>query len=587
MRIMAIAPYSGLRELIINMGKNENFELQVEVGDLKTGVMLAKQAVTNGIDVIISRGGTADLIQREVSIPVIEIEISGYDMLRVLTLVKDYPGKIAIVGFAPIVEGAYTVCEILDADISSYTVEKKEEVEPKLIKLKEEGYNVIIGDVTAVKAAEKIGMNGVLLTSGKESVLKAFQNAKKVYALTRKIKKEYLIPYSILQNQNEGIVVYDQNRQLVYSNPFYEENISDFEHSFKIENAVREVLDQGEFKSTLYKGNVCWEIKGYLLRNDSLLAVFHIEKCTLSYLQDTPGVSVVLPEENQPLNRMDTMITKNEKMESILANAKTYCNNEEAVWISGEKGSGRETLARYIHFNSSRKGYPFIILDCNLILEEGWNSLLNSEQDSSIMSNNEKGTVFFKNIDSLEVAMQKKLINYLMKNKLDFRFITSSGENIMELIELGKFEKDLYYFLRQLTLHLPPLFERKEDIEYLARIYINESNMKFGRQIVGIREEAVETLKNFYWYGNIDQFRQVIGEIVLEAAEQYIENNDVEKVLRRTKIPVLKGNIDLTGTLEEIEQRIIKQVWLEEGMNKSKTAERLKINRTTLWRKLK
>lgn len=143
-RIMAIAPYNGLKELMINMGKNENFELQVEVGDLKTGVMLAKQAVTNGIDVIISRGGTADLIQKEVSIPVIEIEISGYDMLRVLTLVKDYPGKIAIVGFTPIVEGASTVCEILDDDISSYTVEKKEEVEPKLIKLKEEGYNVII-----------------------------------------------------------------------------------------------------------------------------------------------------------------------------------------------------------------------------------------------------------------------------------------------------------------------------------------------------------------------------------------------------------------------------------------------------------
>lgn len=71
-RIMAIAPYNGLKELMINMGKNENFELQVEVGDLKTGVMLAKQAVTNGIDVIISRGGTADLIQKEVSIPVIE-----------------------------------------------------------------------------------------------------------------------------------------------------------------------------------------------------------------------------------------------------------------------------------------------------------------------------------------------------------------------------------------------------------------------------------------------------------------------------------------------------------------------------------
>lgn len=585
---MAIAPYSGLKELIINMGKNEDFELEVEVGDLKTGVMLAKKALTNGTDIIISRGGTAELIQKEVPIPVIEIEISGYDMLRVLTLVKDYPGKIAIVGFSPIVEGTSTICEILNADISSHTVEHEEEVEPKLIKLKEDGFHVIIGDVTAVKKAEKVGLNGVLLTSGKESVLKAFQNAKKVYALTKRVKRDYLIPYSILQNEKEGIAVYDSTFQLVYSNPFYQEKISAFEDKLNIENALEEVLQKGEFQSILHIENTNWKVTGYSLENGSVSVVLRIKKCRLNYQNDISGVSMVNLDGYSSINIVNTMTTKNEKMKNTLIRAEKYCHNEERIWITGEKGTGKETLACYIHFNSSRRMHPFTILDCNLISLESWSSLLSLDSDDgTIFSINEKGTIFLKNIDSLPITVQKEFISYLMKNKLNCRFITSSRENISELLELGEFVRELYYFLAQLTLQLPSLFQRKEDIESLARIYINESNMKFGSQIVGIREEALETLRDFQWYGNIDQFRQVIGEIVLEAAEQYIENYDVEKVIRRTKPPVSKGNIDLTGTLEEIEQRIIKEVWLEEGMNKSRTAERLNINRTTLWRKLK
>lgn len=98
MKVLAIAPYNGLKELMITLGEKEEFELQVEIGDLEEGLTLAKDAIHNGIDIIISRGGTAELIQRELTIPVVEIEVSGYDMLRVLTLAKGYPGKKQLLG---------------------------------------------------------------------------------------------------------------------------------------------------------------------------------------------------------------------------------------------------------------------------------------------------------------------------------------------------------------------------------------------------------------------------------------------------------------------------------------------------------
>ncbi|MCM8711696.1 PrpR N-terminal domain-containing protein [Clostridium sp. SYSU_GA19001] len=587
MKVMVIAPYNGLKELIINMKENVDFDLQVEVGDMEKGVALAREALTNGTDIIISRGGTAELIQKEVSIPVVEVEISGYDMLRVLTLLKDYPGKTAIVGFASISESAATVCEILNADIYTYTIQKEDQVEEILIKLKQEGYNVIIGDVITVREAERMGLNGVLLTSGRESVLKAFQNAKKIYAYTKKLKMEFLVAHNIIQNEKAGIVAYNQRLQPVYSNLFYQENLDNLRDKLNLEHLVKEVFQKGEFQTLIFIENEYWKITGCLLENNSELAVFRIERGRLNNEKDIPGVFIISPDENLSVNITNLMISKNEKMKYALEMAEKYSRIEDSIWITGEKGTGKEKLAQYIHFNSSKRQYPLVVFHCDIITEESWSDLLNENGDKAIISSAEIGMVFFKNIDALSVSVQKQLIDYLLKSKLNCRLIASSGHNILSLIEQGKFLHELYYYMSHLALELPSLNERKEDVESLARIYINDFNVKFGKQIVGIREGAIELLKNFKWQGNLNQFKEVIGEIMLVANNTYIEYDDVEKVLKRIKMPIDKETIDLSGTLEEIEQRIIKKVWLEEGMNNTRTAERLNINRTTLWRKLK
>ncbi|WP_078414851.1 sigma-54-dependent Fis family transcriptional regulator [Priestia abyssalis] len=590
MKVMAIAPYDGLKELMISLGKNDDFELQVEVGDLQNGVVLAKNAVNNGADIIISRGGTAELIQKEVPIPVIEIEVSGYDMLRVLTLVKDYPGKTAIVGFAPISEGAATICEILDIDISSFKVAQEEEVEPTLADLQKEGYQMIIGDVITVKKAEKLGLNGILLTSGKESVLKSFQNAKKMHYFFSALKNKYLISHNILQEEKEGIIVYNQTFQSIFSNPYFNEKINKtFEDNIHIKDAVNEVLHKGIFKTFFNEENLFWKVTGSpLQKDDSRLVVFRIQTCKSNETHHMQGISIVSSStENSSLNIVNGMMTKNEKMKSVLETAEAYRDREAPVWISGEEGTGKEKLVHFIHFSGVKRSYPLLVMDCEAISEAQWADLLHAEQKENLLSYNETGTVFFKNIDCLNISIQKKLMDYLSKSSLRCRFISSSREDIQVLIKKGLFNQDLYYLLARLTLHLPSLFERKEDIESLALLFINEFNTKYGKQIVGIRNDARKDLENFEWTGNINQLKQVMEESILLADGPYLEKDDVKKVLKMKRPRAEKGDVDLTGTLEEIEQRIIRKVWEEEGMNHTRTAERLGINRTTLWRKLK
>lgn len=587
MKVMAIAPYEGLKELMIRLGNEENFELQVEVGDLQKGVLLANEAINNGVDIIISRGGTAELIQKEVSIPVIEIEVSGYDMLRVLTLVKEYGGKAAIVGFSPVLEGAGTICEILDINISAFKVLKEEEVDSILHNLKKDGYQMIVGDVITVKKAENLGLNGILLTSGKESVLKSFQNAKKMHNLLSNLKNNYLIPYDILQEEREGVIVYNQAFHSVFSNPYFKEKINQaFENKVDIKSAVNEVLNKKDFKSAFYNGNVLWKITGSLIRSlNSNLAVFRMKKCEKNKESSLQGVSIfsTLTETST----FNNTITKNEEMRNALELAELYSDKEAPVWINGEKGTGKERLAHFIHFSSVKRSYPLFVVDCELATEIEWDILLHENQDTNVLLYNEKGTVFLKNINFLMGSIQKRLLTYLQKQPLKSRIITSSSESMESLIEKDIFNRELYYLLAPLTIHLPSLNERKEDMENLVFIFINEFNTKYGKQIVGIRNEAREELENFKWSGNISQLKHAIEKAVLIADGPYLESEDVNKVLPSKQHSLGQENIDLTGTLEEIEKRIIKSVWIEEGMNQTRTAERLGINRTTLWRKLK
>ncbi|MEH7419111.1 PrpR N-terminal domain-containing protein [Neobacillus drentensis] len=583
MKVLAIAPYDGLKELIIEQGRNQDFEIHVEVGDLEQGVELANRAADRGFDIIISRGGTAELIQKKVSIPVIEIEVSGYDMLRVLTLVKDYPGKAAIVGFPPISEGAATVCQLLEIDISSYVISMEEEVKPTLKRLLEKGYEVIIGDVVTVKEAESLGLNGVLVTSGKESIIKAFQNAKKMHNYFSILRKKLSIAQQILQEEEEGFVVFDSTLNSIYSNTCFSEKLDQtFKESIPIKEAVTDVLSKGEYTTIIENNHDIWKVKGSKLQGFEVpFVVFRLQKIELKPNMLSKGISIITNA-----GPIQTSFTKNNEMKNVIRTAERYSEKEDSIWISGEKGTGKEKLTQYIHFRSSKRSYPLLTINCSLLTAEQWNLQLNGEENG-LLAANENGTIFLKNIDSMDLSLQQQLLAYLLANQPKCRVIASSQKNILAMIENGTFSSELYYSLAPLTLSLPPLSERKEDIDHIARIFINEFNTRYGKQIAGIRNDAIAELESFSWPGNITQLKQVISESVLLANGPFIEKEDIQPILNTKVKETEKSHPDLTGTLEEIEQKIIRQVWLEEGMNQTKTAERLGINRTTLWRKLK
>ncbi|MFY0762417.1 PrpR N-terminal domain-containing protein [Metabacillus dongyingensis] len=583
MKILAIAPYEGLKEIMLKMGAKESFELQVETGDLKQGVALSKEALLNGTDIIISRGGTAVMIQKEISLPVIEIEVSGYDMLRVLTFVKDYPGKRAIVGFSQISEDAATICEILNIEISSYTIKDEREVRPRLEALKKEGYQVIIGDVITVAEAEKLGLNGILLTSGEESVGKAFSNAKKLYFYINKVKQQYIIPHRLIKEEPNGILVLSDTKQKLFSNDYFDLQIGEQileKEEFNV--AFENTLDSGSFSSMFeHEGNY-WEITGNELGDlSSKILAFKLTLSRLAQASLPPGFSIVFYDQNISKTIKNFLLTENPEMKKVIESALTYRSKLENIWITGEKGTGKESLAYYLNFYESNTSNPLFVINCELVEDDSWMSLVSQTR---FETNNK--VVLLKDIEAMPMHLQKQFVNQLKANSIEAKFIVTSNGNIHEYVRTQRVLFELYEELAKLTIELPLLNDRVEDIENLTRLFIHDFNTLYGKQIVGIRKDSIDLLKQYNWRGNINQFKQVIGESVLLANQPFIEKDLIQHVMQSDQINKDHEKIDLSGTLEEIEKRIIQRVWLEEGMNQTNTAKRLGINRTTLWRKL-
>src|SRR4051794_1715599 len=216
-KALFVAPYAAMENLIEECRYEETeIDLHIKIGNLHEGVVLAKKAEAQGFDVIISRGGTAKLIGEAVGIPVIDVHVSGYDMLRVFTLANDLPRKKAIVGFPTITLGAKAIIDLLDIPIDIFTIDDESETEPLLSRLKQEGYQLIIGDVVTFETASRLGLLGILLQSGREAIFDSFKEAKMVarWMLNNKLGIERL--KALLHVTAKDFMLLSHNGDIVY-----------------------------------------------------------------------------------------------------------------------------------------------------------------------------------------------------------------------------------------------------------------------------------------------------------------------------------------------------------------------------------
>jgi DNA-binding NtrC family response regulator len=303
------------------------------------------------------------------------------------------------------------------------------------------------------------------------------------------------------------------------------------------------------------------------------------------------------------------LITKNARMGKLLEMAAQVAATESNVVLCGESGTGKELLARFIHQASPRKEGPLLSINCGAFSEELLtNELFGHERGAFTGADSMKkgliemahgGTLFLDEITEMALPMQVKLLRAIQERevlrvggtktiKIDVRFIAATNRNLQEEVRAGHFRQDLYFRINVVSLTLPPLAERKDDIPLLVQHFLEKYAALTGREMEGLSPEAMAILTRYDFPGNVRELENIIERGVALAKGPVIEAAQLPDDLRGLAIKTFRRREDgEVPTLDEQEKAYIQWVLEENGGNRSATAKILGIDRVSLWRKLK
>lgn len=591
-KILGIAPYEGMKTIMQKLAKDRtDIDLDVYVGDLNKGVEIARRNFHSNYDVIISRGGTAELIGQSTHIPVIEVSLSVYDILRAIKLAQNYADRYAIVGFPGITASAHLLCDLLQYQIDIFTIHSADEVQDTLKELKRKGYRMVLCDMIANTTAKRLGLNAILITSGSESIASAFDEAVKLCASYATIKAENRLLGDILRGESGQTVVLREDLEVFFST-LEADQLAPLLDLIKKE--VAPVIANGTHK---FFKNIDGTLYSFLCRQLTFqgrhYVAFYFSSNPVPLATSKYGIQYSNQQnaEDQFFNSFYSITSSASNIQATIENLN---QSSFPVMLSGEAGSGKEQVARVIYSQSPLKSNPIIIINCALINDRGWNFITN-HYNSPFNDNN--NTIFLKDITALPENRRKQLLSIIVdmnlckRNRMIFSCICQPGEAIpeeaMEYVNL----------LSCINVHLFPLRERVEEIPALSSLYLNMLNVTTANQIIGFEPEAMKLLQEFDWPYNYTQFKRILGELAMVTTSPYISAAHVEALLQKEREHVAPRpntciapgafSVDTGLTLDEINQKIIQRVLTETGGNQSAAAKRLGISRTTLWRLLK
>ncbi|NOR53512.1 MAG: response regulator [Candidatus Aminicenantes bacterium] len=313
--------------------------------------------------------------------------------------------------------------------------------------------------------------------------------------------------------------------------------------------------------------------------------------------------------------RFSNIIGTSSKMNSIFQMMEKIARVDGTVLITGESGTGKELVARAIHFNSPRKDGPFVVVNCgaiprDLIESEFFGHTKGAFTDAKAEKTGKfelanKGTIFLDEVGELSPEAQVKLLRALGEKEIvkiggtktipiDVRIIAATNQDLEEREKKGDFREDLYWRLAVLSLHLPPLREKKEDIPLLCEHLIQKYNQELNSEIKDITDQALEYMLHYSWPGNIRELENVIYEAMVLSDSFSVEEKNLPMRLKGSeaeKEGVLfesdrSLNEEIHSITEKIEKKLIKKALREAGGNKTKAAQKLGISRKTLFNKM-
>lgn len=629
-RIIFIIPYREFEEVV-----EQVFDERQDKSKISHKIMVVRPKSLNRNDldgdVVISRGYTAAAL-REISLPNVELTTTGYDVMAAVNecIAKFGSKKIGILGTFNMIYGSESVRDMYkDIDIYSYTADKLNELKTTIEKAVANGIDAIVGGLYVCEMANEMGINAVMIKSGKESVSKAIDEAIRVVEITRREKEKSDRIKTIMNYSFEGIISTDKNGMITlinkYATTFFNINtesaigvhISNYLPKLNVKSVIEEdkkILGEIQKLENLMISVNCVAIKGKHENTGSVITFQNVTK--IQELEGKIRKELHVKGFVAKYNFNDILHSDKSSMNEAIRIAKRFSESDSNVLIFGESGTGKELFAQSIHSASKRCKGPFVAINCAALPEQLLESELFGYVEGAftgavkggkvgLFEIAHNGTIFLDEIGDISSKLQGRLLRVIQEKEIirlghdrvipiNVRIISASNKDLHEEVEKCNFRHDLLYRLDVLKLEIPPLCERKDDIMLLINHYIGKECEKSKCSLKRFSKDAQNLVLEHRWLGNVRELRNFCERICVLCESEIISVEDTLKALekRRTKEKdektVNTGNTyDFTANIGEAEKEAITAALKKSSYKRKDAAYLLGIDKSTLWRKMK
>lgn len=621
-RIALIATYPKMSKMFITMTEDTDIVASSVFASFDDAVKMAKD-MEDDVDVILSRGGTGIMLKKALEIPVINVPITPFDVLAGLQELDGSDVKSVAFIHSEEIGNLYDVEKMTGVAIKEYFFNSKEDIKRAVEEARDLGIEVIIGGQVGTKYAEELGLRGIEISAGEDSLQRAVREAVQIVDLNEIGRRKSSRIKAAFDAISEGIIVTDELGRIVTTNS-------------QVKTLVgKQRITAGDFNDEEYekvfsgKSEESSRVRRY---NNDTIAVSHRR---IMSGEQFDGVITTL-EKVSKIQKMEKkirnalhqkgfvakynfkdIIGETPEMKDLKSKAALYAASNSNILIEGESGTGKELFAQSIHLSSKRSEGPFVAINCaaipaNLLESElfgyegGAFTGASKEGKMGLFEMAHEGTIFLDEIAELPIDLQSRILRVLQEREVmriggdkiipvNIRVLSATNRNIKDMVAEKAFREDLYYRLNVFNINLIPLRNRRDDIPLLLQHLLSSMNFDIDEEKVTF---LCSRLRHYDWPGNIRELQNVAERIsvlcdmidfesisdddgLMELLGIYDSRNKEENALKYS----LKNG--LKGAVSDIEKQIIEKMMDEYGDDQDAVANILQIGRTTLWRKIK
>jgi transcriptional regulator, propionate catabolism operon regulatory protein len=628
------ASSASLRRRIEKIATTQHDQVVISDSTLEASIIVGKKMEEDGVEVIVSRRGTAFMLRENVNIPVVSLPQSSLDLINSLRRASAISRNIFLPSFRNPISETGMLSELLHIELKQGVYQDRASLREIIRDAFLCGSEVVIGGSATKRAALEFGLSYVEMETSEENITAALENAGSVAESNRRQKAMAEQYRCIIDASSDGIVAVDENGCITAVNRTARTMVKSIAAD-AVGQPIDRVLPLRASKQMLTFNQAVY---------DNIESIGN-ERFLVNYIpvmmgEDNIGgictfkeISRVLRAESsirRSLHKglvaryvMKDLIHECQVMKDLVDTTRRFAKTDSTILVMGETGTGKEVLSQSLHNLSHRQAHPFVSVNCSALPEQLLESELFGYEEGAFTGSKKggkpgrfelahNGTLFLDEIDTTPPKVQVKLLRVIQEREImrigadrkipvNVRIIAAASKELGQAMHEGRFREDLFFRLNVLRIMIPALRERKEDIPVLLNHFIRFFSDQNHIEPIRLPEAYLEKLVRYSWPGNVRQLRNFAETLVLNChLRQSSETMDkvYEELIgflsipeNRAAQPTPRVEPDLRDFFKRQKNRneaaFILQALESARYSKSKAARNLGISRTTLWRKMK